>query len=148
MNQMIFKSLDFKSGGPIPRKFTCQGNNLMPRLVWKNPPVNTVSFVIIIDDPDAVKGTYTHFVLSNIPSTVRSIPPLLGKIHVPWKGPCPPDEKPHHYRFGLYALNTNVAFYPGETVSNDYFQLVYDDFIISESVFIGTYEGHTALLTT
>jgi len=115
------QSPGFPDNGPIPDKYTGKGQNLSPALHWYNPPVGTQSFVLIVDDPDAPSGTFTHWVVYDIPRDAGSIPEGAGRSEVlagggrqvmndfrriGYDGPMPPPGKVHHYRFSLYALDT------------------------------------------
>lgn len=120
----------FKAGDPIPRRYTCEGEDLSPPLHWSVPPAETKSFVIIADDPDAPVGTWVHWVLFNVPLDLRGlaegVPP---KDHLPdgalqglndfkrvgYGGPCPPPGKPHRYYFRLYALDVTLNLKPRAT---------------------------------
>lgn len=110
----------FKDGDPIPRRYTCEGEDLSPPLHWGVPPAATKSFVMIADDPDAPVGTWVHWVLYNLPLDLRGLSEgipakeqvLDGAIHglndfkrIGYGGPCPPPGKPHRYYFKLYALD-------------------------------------------
>ncbi|MDO8578099.1 MAG: YbhB/YbcL family Raf kinase inhibitor-like protein [Dehalococcoidales bacterium] len=118
----------FKDGERIPTKYTCEGLNVSPPLQWTEPPAGTVSFALIVDDPDAPAGTFTHWVLFNIPIGVRrldeSIPRQdrlqIGALHgktdygtVGYGGPCPPRGPVHHYRFTIYALDKAIDLKAG-----------------------------------
>ena len=61
-------STSFENGGDIPRKFTCDGADVSPELSWVEPPAGTQSFTLIADDPDAPSGTWTHWVLFDLPA--------------------------------------------------------------------------------
>ncbi len=110
----------FKSGGDIPKKFTCDGSDASPPLSWTASPTGTQSFALIMGDPDAPGGTFTHWVLINLPATARRLPEGTTKDdeimgggrqgvndfgRVGYGGPCPPPGKPHRYFFRLYALD-------------------------------------------
>lgn len=108
----------FSNGQPIPAKHTCVGHNISPALAWTNPPKNTKSFTLIVDDPDAPHGTFVHWVLFNIPADTHNLPENLlahgengmqaGKNSynvTKYRGPCPPNGT-HRYFFKLYALDT------------------------------------------
>ena len=105
----------FTDGGLIPAKFTCEGENLSPELRWSDAPANTRSFALIMDDPDAPVGTFTHWVLFDIPADRASLAEGENKIGVTGKndfgragygGPCPPrGHGPHRYYITLYALD-------------------------------------------
>lgn len=118
---MSFKisSKAFDNGALIPVKYTCDGDDISPELSWQNPPDNTKSLALIMDDPDAPGGTWVHWVLFNIPSDVRGLKENIAQLpdHAisgknSWNrqgygGPCPPD-KMHRYFFKLYALDTTL----------------------------------------
>lgn len=110
----------FKDGDSIPRRYTCEGEDLSPPLHWGVPPAATKSFVMIADDPDAPVGNWVHWVLYNLPLDLRGLSEdipakeqvLDGAIHglndfkrIGYGGPCPPPGKPHRYYFKLYALD-------------------------------------------
>src|SRR5512139_2943752 len=102
----------FANGGLIPAKFTCEGENVSPELRWNEAPANTQSFALIVDDPDAPVGTFTHWVLFDIPADQQRLAEGTTSIGVAGKndfgqasygGPCPPRGRgPHRYYFTLY----------------------------------------------
>lgn len=106
----------FTEGGTIPAKFTCEGANVSPELSWSDAPASTRSYVLIVDDPDAPVGTFTHWVLFDIPADRASLAEGTGTVGVTGKndfgragygGPCPPrGHGPHRYYFTLYALDS------------------------------------------
>jgi hypothetical protein len=121
----------FASGQSIPAKYSCIGKNISPALSWNDPPTGTQSFALIVDDPDAPGGTWTHWVLFNIPAEMRELQedlPIKGKNIEPnaifvgvnswgdigYGGPCPPSGT-HRYFFRLYALDTTISLLPGAT---------------------------------
>jgi len=121
-------SSDFQNGGDIPQKFTCKGADVSPELSWTNPPAGTRSFTLIADDPDAPAGTWTHWVLFDLPAQTITLPEGVAKVdEVPdggrqgrndfrkigYGGPCPPPGKPHRYFFKLYALDKALNLKPG-----------------------------------
>lgn len=120
----------FKSGDPIPRRYTCEGEDLSPPLHWSVPPAATKSLVIIADDPDAPVGTWVHWVIYDLPLDLRglteAVPPkdrlpngalqgLNDFKRVGYGGPCPPPGKPHRYYFTLYALDVTLNLKPRVT---------------------------------
>ena len=111
------KSTAFKDNGTIPEKYTCDGEDVNPFLEIKNPPEETKSFALVVDDPDAPGGVWDHWVVWNIspktqyisedsvPSDVVQGKNSFGKRK--YRGPCPPfGHDAHHYRFTVYALDT------------------------------------------
>ena len=105
----------FAEGGTIPAKFTCEGADVSPELRWSDAPGGTRSYALIVDDPDAPVGTFTHWVLFDIPADRASLAEGTGVVGVTGKndfgragygGPCPPrGHGPHRYFFTLYALD-------------------------------------------
>jgi len=120
----------FESGQPIPAEFTCAGGDQSPMLQWSGAPAGAKSFALICEDPDAPSGTWTHWVLYNLPAgtaalsektaTSETLPngALQGvnDFHrVGYSGPCPPPGKAHRYFFKVYALDTMLALKPRAT---------------------------------
>lgn len=115
-----FTSPAFAHQGEIPRKHTCDGQDVSPALDWSRLPEGTKSLALIVDDPDAPdpeapKMTWVHWVLYNLPPTstglpeeVKDLPPGTLEGLNDWKrtgygGPCPPIGR-HRYFHKLYAL--------------------------------------------
>ena len=129
--KMELKSSAFTNGGNIPVKYTCDGEDISPPLQWNNVPSGTKSLVLIMDDPDAPMGTWVHWVIYNIPATVKSLPEHFpakeimkdgttqgrnswGRIG--YGGPCPPPPTgAHRYFFKLYAIDKKLDLGPGAT---------------------------------
>jgi Raf kinase inhibitor-like YbhB/YbcL family protein len=108
-------SPDFTNGDMIPTQFTCDGENRSPQLDWIHAPEGTRSFTLIVTDPDAPNGTFTHWIMFDIPAEAKMIPagvPNMGVggrndfQHTHYGGPCPPAKHGgHRYYFRLYALD-------------------------------------------
>jgi Raf kinase inhibitor-like YbhB/YbcL family protein len=122
------KSSDFSPGATIPKQFTCAGADISPAFSWSDPPPSTQSFALIADDPDAPAGNWVHWVVYNLPATLRALPQNFPKseqtndgshqgnndfVKTGYNGPCPPPGKPHRYFFKLYALDTKLTLKPG-----------------------------------
>lgn len=125
---MSISSPSFLDGEVIPNKHTCSGQDLSPNLEWSEPPAGTKSFALIMDDPDAPGGVFSHWVIFNIPPESRQLPEavageaqlsdgsLQGKNdfrRTGYGGPCPPPGSPHHYQFTLYALDQSLNLKAG-----------------------------------
>jgi Raf kinase inhibitor-like YbhB/YbcL family protein len=123
-------SPDFAPGATIPKPLTCDGGDLSPALQWQSPPNATQSFALIADDPDAPAGTWVHWVIFDMPPTLRSLPQNFPKTEqsgdgsrqgtndfdkIGYGGPCPPGGQLHRYFFKLYALDTKLNLKPGST---------------------------------
>jgi Raf kinase inhibitor-like YbhB/YbcL family protein len=112
----------FMEGGRIPRKYTCDGDNVAPPLEWSGAPDGSKSLAIFCEDPDAPAGTFTHWVLYDIPVSKHRLDEgsSLGHAGVNdfgttgFGGPCPPrNDGLHHYSFHVYALDTDSLGPPG-----------------------------------
>jgi len=117
----------FQEGEDIPITYTCDGQDISPPLTWGEPPPETQSFTLIMDDPDAPGGVFTHWLLFNLPADSRELPEavphnelangaLQGKNDFGTNGygsPCPPSGTAHHYRFTLYALDQPLDLVAG-----------------------------------
>ena len=143
---MIIKSPSFENNSLLPPKFTCDGDNVSPTLEFLDVPEETQSLVLIVDDPDAPVGIWTHWVIYNIPGNVRKI----GENKTPegamlgindfgvgnYGGPCPPFGT-HRYFFKLYALSSNLDLGPGAT-KNDV-EASMESLVIQKAELIGIY---------
>lgn len=122
----------FSSGGTIPKVYTCDGQNRSPDLTWSGLPEGTRSLALILDDPDAPGGTFTHWVLYNMPASLTALSAgqlkttAINGIGVQgtndfsragYDGPCPPRGNPHRYIFHLYALDVELNLKPGSTAA-------------------------------
>ena len=110
----------FKEGEEIPHQFTCKGQNINPPLNIVGVPPDAKSLALIMHDPDAVSGDFVHWIAWDLPASTDSIAPSsvpVGAIQglndsgkSGYTGPCPPaGTGTHHYKFELYALNTNLG---------------------------------------
>lgn len=117
VSAMNLKSSAFGHHGKIPKLYTCVGENKSPPLSWEGVPKATKTFVLICDDPDAPRGPWDHWVLYNIPSSIREIKEgssagetgLNSWNNQGYGGPCPPSGE-HRYIFKLYALDKALTF--------------------------------------
>lgn len=106
----------------IPKRYTCDGEDVSPELSWQNVPEGTKSLVLIVDDPDAPIGTFVHWVLFNLPGNLNGLKEGVKGIGVEgvndfrrsgYGGPCPPRGSTHRYFFKLYALDTTLSLTAG-----------------------------------
>ncbi len=115
MDELKISSFALKKGGEIPKKYTCDGENVNPSLQFENVPAKTKSLALVFDDMDAPRGTYVHWILWNIDPKIKeiqenSIPEGAVQGMNDFKkqnygGPCPP-RRAHKYVFKIYALDT------------------------------------------
>lgn len=142
----------FENNEIIPKDFTCSGINYSPPLSWSNIPANTKSLALICDDPDAPGGTWTHWIIFNMPPLSKGL--NQGVLPVPeiahatkqgtndfkkigYGGPCPPHGT-HRYFFRLYALNTILNLESG--ITKNQLLTAMKGHIISEAELVGKYK--------
>jgi hypothetical protein len=125
---VIVTSAAFAEGDAIPVRFTCQGDDVSPPLAWSGVPTDAAALALVVDDPDAPRGTYVHWVVVGIAPDARGLaegesPPgatvaqnSAGRAR--WSGPCPPGGKTHRYRFTLYALRARPELAAGAATAN------------------------------
>ena len=118
-NGLQVRSVAFTHGGYIPPKYTCEGENVNPPLEISDLPENTQSLALIVEDPDAPRGTYDHWIAWNIPPgegiSENSRPGIHGKNsfgNTEYGGPCPPSGS-HRYFFKVYALDSDLNIQAG-----------------------------------
>ncbi|MBD3315401.1 MAG: YbhB/YbcL family Raf kinase inhibitor-like protein [Chitinivibrionales bacterium] len=140
---MKLSSPAFENADLIPKKYTCNGDNVSPPLSIENIPQNTGSLTLIVDDPDAPGGTFVHWVLYNIPpaSSIAegSVPGSQGINSFKktgYGGPCPPSGT-HRYFFKLYALDDELGLDQGCT-KQEVIQAM-DGHIIGSAELVGRY---------
>jgi len=127
---MRLTSPAFQPDQEIPRKFTCDAEDLSPQLRWENAPAATKAFALIVDDPDAPGGTWVHWVIYDLPAATKELPQGAAKTEtlingakqgvndfgaVGYGGPCPPPGSAHRYFFKLYALDAVTMLPPRAT---------------------------------
>lgn len=125
---MTLSSPAFPDGDRIPVRYTCDGQDISPPLAWTEPPPGTKSLLLIMDDPDAPGGVFTHWILFNLPAGAGELAeavPRQGQLanqalqgtndfgKIGYNGPCPPPDRLHHYRFVIYALDSPVELEAG-----------------------------------
>jgi Raf kinase inhibitor-like YbhB/YbcL family protein len=119
---LTVSSGSFPSGGPLPRRLSCEGGDVSPEIHWSEPPPETRSLALLAEDPDAPGGTFVHWVLHGLPPGTRRLaegaatPGQVGQNDFGrrgYGGPCPPPGRAHHYHFKVFALDDTPALGPG-----------------------------------
>jgi hypothetical protein len=149
---MELKITAFPQEGTIPKPFTADGADLSPALSWSGAPTATQAFALIMDDPDAPVGLWTHWTIYDIPAATTSLvenqakAPVLGDGskqgkntwgRVGYNGPSPPPGKPHRYYFKLYALSEPLELSGGATRQE--VDAVLKGKALAEAVYMGKY---------
>ena len=144
--KMTVMSSAFAAGAAIPDEYTCTGENVSPQLTWTNTPNETKSIAILVEDPDAPKGTVLHWLVTGIDPTMNAV--VRGGVPegataaknekgaLGYMGPCPPAGPPHHYHFHVYALDIAL----GRPVSKVDFTTQMSGHLIGQGELVGTYQ--------
>jgi len=144
LQELKVKSSAFEHNGLIPRKYTCDGNDVNPPLTIEDIPEGTESLALTIDDPDAPMGTWDHWVVWNIPPHTqeireKSVPGVEGMNDFrrnSYGGPCPPGGT-HRYFFKVYALDTKLNL--GAASRKKDLERAMQGHILAKGEFIGRY---------
>lgn len=143
---MKLTSLEFQNNNQIPVKFSCQGQGVNPELLISDVPEFTKSLVLILDDPDAPNGTFTHWIVANMPPEIlrideNSVPPGIQIINttgnINFVAPCPPSGN-HHYIFELFALDAVLNI--DENILRAKLDQLISEHLIEKTELIGMYE--------
>ncbi len=154
MIKVKVSSLNFLEGQNIPEKYTCDGQNINPSILIDGVPKKAKSLALIVDDPDAPSGTFTHWILFNIAPDTREIgednipkgtlifeqrSALLGENDfgkLEYSGPCPPSGT-HRYYFKVFALDHTLQF--DKTPNRKEVDSAMEGHIIGSGQLMGTY---------
>ena len=146
------KTTAFADGGEIPKRYTCSGVDVSPALNWNGVSAAARSLALIVDDPDAPRGIWTHWLIWNIPAHLTELPEGVPKqeeletgalqgtndfTRIGYGGPCPPPGKAHRYFFKLYALDTVLDLKPGATKQD--LERAMERHVLSQAQWMGTY---------
>jgi len=152
---LTLTSPDFVHEGEIPSRFTCEGMDVSPALNWTGVPEGTITFALIVDDPDAPdpakpQRTWVHWLLYNIPVHTSALPAEVGSElpdgtrdglndwdRTGYGGPCPPIGR-HRYFFKLYALDTELPDQHRPTKAM--LERVMDGHVLARAELMGTYQ--------
>ncbi len=144
LSDLIVKSPAFENNKLIPSKYSCDGQEVNPPINVEGIPPETKTIALILDDPDAPRGTFDHWIVWNIS--------LIGKIaenNVPGKeglnsagqqgyiGMCPPSGT-HRYFFKVYALDAKLILKPNSTKKKD-LEKAMQGHILAKGELIGLY---------
>lgn len=140
-------STAFEDGAPIAARHTCDGDDVAPALAWSGLPAGTASLALLVDDPDAPGGTFTHWLAWDVDPGAGALAegvaaPAEGRNGFGsrgYRGPCPPKgDGPHRYLFRLYALDAPLALEPGADKAA--FQAALAGHVLGAGELTGTYE--------
>lgn len=150
---MTLSSAAFADAQAIPDKYTCHGQDISPPLQWSGVPSPAKSIALTVEDPDAPSGTFTHWVIFNVPATATGFPENVSKTavlpngvqqrnnsfgNIGYNGPCPPGGKLHHYLFKIYALDTILTLDAG--AGRQELLKVMNGHILAHGELTGTYQ--------
>jgi Raf kinase inhibitor-like YbhB/YbcL family protein len=147
MPDLELTSPAFDDGEPIPERFTCDGAEVSPSLEWEFVPEGTRSLALIVHDPDAPSGDFTHWLAWNIDSDPgvleEGVPAVAqgtnGFGRPGYAGPCPPEGHGcHRYFFHLYALDGELDLEAG--AAKEQLLEAIDGRVLGEARLMGTYE--------
>lgn len=143
----MITSTAFAYGEPIPARYTCKGADVSPPLSWQ-PQEGAQSFALIVDDPDAPMGVFTHWVIYNLPAEMTGLPEgvppdaysqgrnSFGRVG--YNGPCPPPGRPHRYNFTLLALDLPPTLPAGLDKAG--LLKAVSGHVLAQSVWMGTFQ--------
>ena len=144
----------FTANQRIPGQFSREGGNLSPPLEWRDPPLGTQSFALIVEDPDAPRGTFRHWAAYDIPADSRRLAEGAGSRdqgtamqmgtndfgNTQYDGPQPPPgHGTHHYHFRLFALDVPALEVPENCAAEDVMAAA-QDHALEETETVGTFE--------
>jgi hypothetical protein len=151
---MRLTSSAMTDGAAIPRRYTCDGEDISPPLQWNDPPPDTRSFVLLCDDPDAPDGTWHHWAAYDIPrgfsalatgsarqAEKQGFKQAINDFRRPdYGGPCPPHRHgPHHYHFRLLALSVEHLPVRKNAICQDV-EREARKHVLAEATLVGIYE--------
>lgn len=147
---MKITSPAFEPNQMIPPIYTCLGENFSPELHMSGVPNEAKALALIVDDPDAPNGTFTHWLIWNINPRTEiieenskpqgAIEGMNGAGEIGYMGPCPPSGV-HHYRFKLYALSSPLSV--SQNISREELESVIDQKLLEKSEIIGLFSKNS-----
>jgi Raf kinase inhibitor-like YbhB/YbcL family protein len=144
INKLLISSPAFENEGDIPPKYTCDGEDINPQLTVDNIPGNTKTLAIIVEDPDAPKETFDHWLVWNVPpesiieeNRVPGISGTNGAGKTGYYGPCPPSGT-HRYYFHVFALDSSLDLQGGTDKKT--LQNTMEPHIVAKGTLMGRYK--------
>jgi len=147
---MGLRSPAFLQGAPIPARYTCDAEDVSPALSWEGVPPRTRSFALLLEDPDAPAGSWSHWLVYDLPADTRELAEGISAHALKdgvrqgrnswgrseYGGPCPPSGT-HRYFFRLYALDIRLGLPPG--VGRKQLLAAMQGHILARAELLGTY---------
>jgi Raf kinase inhibitor-like YbhB/YbcL family protein len=142
-------SKTFTPNGAIPVDNSCDGADRSPQLTWSAPPAGTRALAIVVDDPDAIGGEFTHWLAFNLAPTTSSLPEGVDSAALGgdegtnsfgrggYAGPCPPRREMHRYEFHVFALDAPLTARPGAT--REQLDEAMSQHVIAKGTLVGTF---------
>jgi Raf kinase inhibitor-like YbhB/YbcL family protein len=142
----------FRDGDRIPVQFTADGDNMSPPLHWSRAPEGVAEYAVICEDPDAPRGTFTHWVMYRIPGNYDRLDEgvmqvaqldngaMQGKNSaggIGYTGPSPPPGKPHRYQFKVYALSAKLDLPAG--ITKEELRMAMEGYVVAKGEVTGLY---------
>ncbi len=143
----------FGNGEFIPVRYTCDGEDISPPLLFFDVPEGTKSFALLVDDPDAPGGVFTHWIVYDIPYEFEGLPEDVPPVpeleygikqgvnsfgRIGYGGPCPPPGSPHRYFFVLFALDIPATGLPAGVSKSEFLKAI-DGHVVSQDELVGLY---------
>jgi Raf kinase inhibitor-like YbhB/YbcL family protein len=147
MTEFALESGAFEHAQPIPKRHTCDGEDVSPPLHWTNVPEEARSLVLLLDDPDAPSGIFTHWIAWGLDPATGALgegeaTPSEGRNDfgsVGYRGPCPPPgHGRHRYVFRLYALERDLDLDSGAGKAE--LEQAIEGHVVTMAELVGTYE--------
>jgi Raf kinase inhibitor-like YbhB/YbcL family protein len=147
MDAFAFETSAFENAHAIPRRHTCEGEDVSPPLRWTNVPEGTRSLALVVDDPDAPSGVFTHWIAWGLDPAAEGLSegepaPYEGRNDfgtAGYRGPCPPPgHGRHRYVFRLYALDADLEL--GAGVAKAALEQAIEGHVLTIAELVGTYE--------
>ncbi len=143
----------FAPGAAIPAEYTCDGADISPPLTWSGTPDGTLSFVLVVEDPDAPGGTFRHWAAFDIAPGAAGLAPGFGARRpadgfrearndfgqIDYRGPCPPPGPAHHYHFRLFATSRPSLDLATPTTALDVLEAA-QPYAIQQTELVGTFQ--------